>query len=148
MMAAVSLDVTEILYDVYSLADMIVSSQEMRDYLYWKQRLSEDDEAQRYVRLLNRKKEEFEDVQRFGHFHPDYHEKKMEIEKLVDEMNQVTAVARFKSAEDRLDKLLYHVSRTIARSVSHTIKVPRNNDEELAGCGSGGCSSGNCGSGG
>ncbi|WP_054958367.1 YlbF family regulator [Paenibacillus dakarensis] len=138
-----TVDMAEVLTYAYELGDMINASVEVADYLYWKQAVENDSEIQALVRRLEMKKELFEETQRFGHFHPNYHEAKDEVSKVEAELEAYEAVARFKLAEKTLDDLLFHMSEKIAYAVSDTIKVPSNNVLPKKGCGSGGgCSCG------
>ncbi len=126
-----SLDMTDILLDAYQLADAIKSSEEMVRYLEVKKRLEEDQEAQRLIRLFKEKKEKFEECQRFGHFHPDYHDAKKKAHAFQKEMIKYPVIREYLDAEQALDLLLAEVSRTIAYSVSKTIKVPVNQSPSL-----------------
>ncbi len=130
-----TLDMSSILLQAYELADMIKRSQEVQEYLACKQALQQDGEAQNLIARFNRKKEEFEEVAKVGWWHPDYREKDAELRQLWEELLRLDVVKAYKSAEDRVDKMLYHISRTLARSVSHTIKVPRNEEDTAEGCG-------------
>lgn len=141
---AQALDMSAILMQAYDLGDLIKDSAETADYLYWKQRKEEDPQVRELLRQFQKKKELFEECQRFGHFHPDYHSALDQAKLIQEQLDGLEAVRRFKEAEQRLDDLLFTVSETIARSVSETIKVP-SNDPLAAG---GGCSSGGCSSGG
>ncbi|PZE22537.1 YlbF family regulator [Paenibacillus xerothermodurans] len=141
---AQTLDMSAILMRAYDLGDMIKLSAETADYLYWKQRKDNDPEAAALVKLLQKKKELFEECQRFGHFHPDYHAALEQVQNIQDKLDAVESVRQYKKAEQRLDDLLYNVSQLIAHSVSETIKVP-SNDPLASG---GGCSSGSCSTGG
>ncbi len=127
----------------YELGDMINDSVCVSDYLYWKQLIDRNEEIQKYVRKLASKKELFEETQRFGHFHPNYHAAKDQVAEVERELEQFEAVRRFKQAEKELDDLLHEMSEMIAYSVSHSIKVPGNDPNPKGGCGSGGaCSCG------
>jgi cell fate (sporulation/competence/biofilm development) regulator YlbF (YheA/YmcA/DUF963 family) len=140
-----SLDMTTILLETYEMADMIKNSVEVADYLYWKQIVEQDEEVQKRIRLFQQKKELFEETQRFGHFHPDYHAAQADIEKAQSYLDELERVQRFKSAEEALDEMLHTVSTTIAHAVSENIKVPSNNPLPTdGGCGSGGSCSGKC----
>jgi cell fate (sporulation/competence/biofilm development) regulator YlbF (YheA/YmcA/DUF963 family) len=141
-----TLDMSALLLGAYELGDMILASREAADYLHWKQVMGEDPKAQSLINKLQRQKELFEECQRFGHFHPEYH-KAMDAVRLVqEELDLVESVVRYRQAEEKLDDLLYEVSETIARSVSETIKVPANKMlPESGGCSSGGSCSGKCG---
>jgi cell fate (sporulation/competence/biofilm development) regulator YlbF (YheA/YmcA/DUF963 family) len=138
-----TVDMAEVLTYAYELGDMINQSAEVSDYLYWKGQVDTSPEIQAMVKKLQGKKELFEETQRFGHFHPNYHSAKDEVAAVEAELEQFEAVVRFKAAEKALDDILLSMSETIAYSVSSTIKVPSNNPAPKGGCGSGGsCSCG------
>jgi cell fate (sporulation/competence/biofilm development) regulator YlbF (YheA/YmcA/DUF963 family) len=145
IMEAQTLDMAAILMHAYDVGDLINRSQEAADYLYWKRIMEQDAEAQRFIRELAKTKELFEETQRFGHYHPNYHEALERVRAAEEKLAAVESVARFKEAEERLDDLLYAVSETLARSVSDSIKVPSNKLEPTGGCSSGGSCSGKCG---
>lgn len=132
------LDMTSLMLETYNLADMIKNSRETADYLYWKQRVEEDEEIQLAVRQFQRHKDLFEECERFGHFHPEYHHAMDRAKEAERELERFEPVKAFKSAEEALDQLLYDVSETIARAVSEEIKVPGNHVLPEGGCGSGG----------
>ncbi|MCU6795245.1 YlbF family regulator [Paenibacillus sp. WQ 127069] len=141
---AQTLDMSAILMQAYDLGDMIKSSAETAEFLYWKQRIDQDTQVSGLVRQFDKKKELFEECQRFGHFHPDYHAALGQVQEIQNQLDSLESVRRFKLAEERLDNLLYSISQTIAHSVSDTIKVPSN--DPLASGGS--CSTGSCSTGG
>lgn len=139
-----TIDMSQILLQAYEVADMINASSEVQNYLKAKQELETDIQAQQLIREFQRKKEQFEETQRFGHFHPMYHAAKEEMEQFQRQMDANSAIYQFRRAEEQLDQMLLHVSETIAYSVSESIKVPSNNAfATKGGCGSGG--SCNCG---
>nr|WP_275983862.1 YlbF family regulator [Paenibacillus hamazuiensis] len=144
-MEAATLDMSAVLLQAYEVADMINRSAEVADYLYWKQKVESDPEVQSLVKLFAKKKELFEETQRFGHYHPNYHEALEQVKAVQDELDRIEAVNRFKQAEEALDDLLYTISGMIAGSVSDSIKVPSNKLITGGGCSSGGSCSGNCG---
>lgn len=134
-----TVDMAELLINAYELGDMINNSTAVSDYLYWKQQVEASAEIQAWVRKLDAKKELFEETQRFGHFHPNYHEAKDKVTEVEKELEQFEAVRRFKAAEKELDDILHQMSETIAYAVSETIKVPSNDpNPHGGGCGSGG----------
>ncbi|WP_110932261.1 YlbF family regulator [Paenibacillus bouchesdurhonensis] len=139
-----TVDMAELLTYAYELGDMINNSIAVSDYLFWKRRVEEDAEIQVFKRKLAAQKELFEETQRFGHFHPNYHEAKDKVAEVEKELEQFEAVRNFKAAEKELDELLHQMSEMIAYSVSDTIKVPSNDLNPIGGgCGSGGkCSCG------
>ncbi|QWU13472.1 Cell fate regulator YlbF, YheA/YmcA/DUF963 family (controls sporulation, competence, biofilm development) [Paenibacillus sophorae] len=138
-----TVDMAEVLTNAYELGDMINQSAEVADYLYWKGRVAANSDIQNLIKKLRSKKELFEETQRFGHFHPNYHAAKEEVAAVEAELDEFEEVARFKLAEKALDDMLHSMSETIAFAVSDSIKVPGNDPLPKGGCGSGGkCSCG------
>lgn len=141
MEALETADVTQLLLESHELSTMINQSREVSDYLLAKRQMEADTEAQRLLALFEKKKEQYEDVQRFGKYHPDYNHISKEVRELKRTIELMDSVQAFKRAEDSLDELLYQVSRTIADAVSDSIKVPSNNpflEAQSSGCGTGG----------
>jgi cell fate (sporulation/competence/biofilm development) regulator YlbF (YheA/YmcA/DUF963 family) len=137
-----ALDMAQVLLHAYEVGDMINNSAEVADYLYWKDAIGRAADVQAAVAEFVKAKEVFEDCQRFGHYHPDYHAALEAVNRAQERLDSFEAVRRYKEAEARLDDLLYRVSETIARAVSDTIKVPSNNPLPTKGCGgncNGGC---------
>lgn len=141
-----ALDTAQVLMKAYEIGDLINCSAEVADYLYWKTRKDADPNVSALVKTLDRKKVLYEECQRFGQYHPDYQNALDAVKKVEEELEQLEVVQQFKEAEDRLDDLLYTISKTVAYSVSETIKVPSNNPlPSDGGCASGGGCSGHCG---
>jgi cell fate (sporulation/competence/biofilm development) regulator YlbF (YheA/YmcA/DUF963 family) len=139
-MTTESLDLSDLLIHAYDIGESIINSSDVQEYLYWKQAAENDGQVIALSKLLAKKKELWDECQRFGRFHPDYHAAKEAAEQVQLQLDELEVVRRFKLAEQRLDELLYTVSETIAHSVSETIKVPSNNPLPSSGCG-GNCSS-------
>ncbi|MCG7407618.1 YlbF family regulator [Paenibacillus sp. ACRRX] len=137
-------DMAALLIQAYELGDMIKDSAEMASYLYWKERMATQQDVQQLVLEFARKKETFSETERFGHYHPDYHEAKAAVKAVERQLHEYEEVRQYKQAEEQLDEMLYELSKTIATAVSDTIKVPSNSLKSTGGCGSG-CS-GSCGS--
>lgn len=136
-----TIDMAELIEQSYELASMINQSQEVAQYLEAKQRMEQDEEAARLLRLFELKKEAYEEVQRFGKYHPDYTRISTEVRELKRSIEMLDSIQAFKKAETRLDEMLYLVSRTIANAVSESVKVPSNNpflEAMSQGCGTGG----------
>lgn len=124
-----SLDMTEILLDAYRLADQINESEEVKQYLVLQQQLQADPEAQRFIVQFQQVKERYAEAQRFGIFHPNYHQAKEEARVYQEQMRHHPLIGDFLEAEERLNQLLFQVSSLIANSVSDTIKVPSDNPQ-------------------
>ncbi|OAB33817.1 YlbF family regulator [Paenibacillus glacialis] len=137
-----SVDMQQVLMYAYELGDLINQSVDVSDYLYWKRQVDAHEGIQSLVKQLAAKKELFDETQRFGHFHPDYHAAKDAVHAVEMDLEMYEEVQNFQKAEKRLDDMLHQMSETIAFSVSDSIKVP-SNDPQPKGCSSGGkCSCG------
>jgi len=141
-------DYTELLSHAFVLGEMIKHSALADAYVYLKQQLQRDEAASRLKRQLAEAKEKFAECERFGRFHPDYHESLERVYAIQAELDQLESVSRFKQVERELDELLHEVAFAIASSVSPSIKVPGPEADMEKGCGSGGkcsCGGGGCG---
>lgn len=131
------LDRTEI------LAKMILQSEVMHRYEQAYATLYNDETATQLIRSFNSMKDRYEEVERFGRYHPDYSTIMREVRSVKREMDMHPAVAEFKLRERELQRFLDDISEVVARSVSDQIIVPR--EDSLYE--SQHCTTGNCGSG-
>src|SRR5699024_6194594 len=69
-------------------------------------------------------KHKYDDVQRFGHYHPDYHTIMKEVRSARRQMDMHHTVAAFKVQERNLQRFLDEISECIAGSASEHIMVP------------------------
>ncbi|NNV05238.1 YlbF family regulator [Geobacillus sp. C56-T2] len=145
-MRIATLERIEILDKAEGLAKMIVESELAEEYrrAFW--RLKQDRRAQQLISRFVQLKEQYEDVQRFGKYHPDYRTIMKAVREAKRELDLHETVAAFKQAEKALQQLLDEISVLIGKAVSEHVKVPTGNPYFLsAGC-SGGCrSGGGCG---
>jgi len=144
---AATIDMASLLLKAYELGDTIIASDSVAEYLHWQAEVAKNTEVKAIQREFERAKELFEETQRFGRFHPNYHEAKDRVKAIEAKLNDIPCVRAYKEHEKQLDELLHDVATTIARAVSETIKVP-SNEKAVGGCGSGGscgCGSGGCG---
>jgi len=140
-----TLESAEILSEAETLARMVVESDVAEEYRKCYIKMHSDPDTQRKVRAFMRMKEQFEEVQRFGRYHPDYKRINKETREAKREMDLDENVASFRRAENALQDLLDQISLLIGRSVSEHIKVPTGNPFFDSSC-SGGCGTGgSCG---
>ncbi|MGX4669120.1 YlbF family regulator [Cerasibacillus sp. JNUCC 74] len=125
------------------LSNMIIHSEVMEAYRQSQKELKEDEHAQKLIRAFLKIKKDYEEIQRFGRYHPDYNTIMKEVRKAKREMDMHEKVASFKVAERNLQQLLDDISEFVAHSVSEQIKVPREGALLTGGCGCG--SGGGCG---
>lgn len=142
-----TLEVVQLLDEADKIAQMIVQSEVAVHYRQSLNRLQQDKEAQTLISQFVRMKERYEEVQRFGKYHPDYDEVTKGIRQLKREVDLHSSVAVFKKAENELQKLLDEISVLIGKSVSEYVKVPTGNPffDSLSSCGGGCGSGGSCG---
>lgn len=137
------MEYVEILDKSEELTAMILQSDVMVDYRFAYQTLQNNEEAQRLIQAFLNIKDHYEDVQRFGRYHPDYNEIMSTVRSAKRKMDMHQSVAAFKIAERNLQRFLDEISEYIAKSVSDNVMVPK---EDMALSDSG-CSSGGCGTG-
>ncbi|RIW27451.1 YlbF family regulator [Bacillus salacetis] len=137
----------EIQESVEELAAQILQSEVADEYRRCLYKLQRSKDTQRKIQEFNKMKELYEEVQRFGRYHPDYKRVMMEIRQLKRDMDLDDNVANFRRAENDLQDLLDQVSVIIGKSVSENVKVPTGNPffDSGSACGGGCGSGGSCG---
>ncbi|SDJ03977.1 YlbF family regulator [Salimicrobium halophilum] len=136
-----TMEVVDVLDRSEEIGQMIMDSDVFKEFYQSKQEMEENEEAQRLIHNFNKMKDQYEEVQRFGRYHPDYSTITKSIRSVKREMDMHESVARYKRAERNVQKLLDDISQSVAYSVSEQIKVPRNGmvfTDTGCSCGSGG----------
>jgi cell fate (sporulation/competence/biofilm development) regulator YlbF (YheA/YmcA/DUF963 family) len=142
-----TLERVELIEQAEFLAQIIIQSEVAEHYRQCLNTLNKDQEAQHLIKRFIDIKERYEEVQRFGKYHPDYQEVMKETRYLKREIDLHPSVHSFKKAEKQLQDLLDEISVLIGHAVSEQIKVPTGNPffDSMSSC-SGGCGSGgSCG---
>ncbi|UOE92955.1 YlbF family regulator [Alkalihalobacillus sp. LMS39] len=132
----------DIIEEAAILSDMIIASDTFVHYQQCRHKLLQDKKAQTLIRQFNEWKDRYEEVQRFGKYHPDYDVVSTEIRVAKRAMDSEQTVSNFKKAETELEQLLNEISQIIAHEVSEHIKVPTGNPYFDSMSCSGGCSTG------
>ncbi|WP_019152911.1 YlbF family regulator [Robertmurraya massiliosenegalensis] len=142
-----TLERMEILDQAEQLSMMILESEVVEYYMICLNKVKTTRETQRKIRAFSKEKELYEEVQRFGRYHPEYQKVMKSIRELKREMDMDIHVAEFKKAENDLQALLDEVSVLIGKSVSEKIKVPTGSPffDSSSSCGGGCGSGGSCG---
>ena len=128
------------------LSELILQSEQAETYRQAYRDVYNDknlaDEIQAFARL----KDQYEEVQRFGKYHPEYSRvmKQIRVDKRRLDLNEQIAALRF--AENDLQDLIDQVSFIIGRSVSEAVKIPSTNPffSSDSSCGSGCGTGGGC----
>lgn len=132
-----------ILEEVEELNKMIRSSEQFENLKMAHQAVYTDAELVRQVDDFNRMKDQYEDVQRFGKYHPDYKiiMKSIRVKKRELDINDKISALRI--AENEYQDLLDEISLLVGKTVSEAVKVSVSNPFfEKSSCSSGGCGSG------
>ncbi|WP_100403132.1 YlbF family regulator [Bacillus sp. FJAT-42315] len=129
------------------LGQMVLLSDIAEKYRVCYSLLYTTSETREKIQRFSRLKDLYEEVQRFGRYHPDYSRVMKEIREAKRDMDLDENVAAFRVAEKELQTLLDEISTLLGRSVSESIKVPTGNPFFSAGssCGGGCGSGGSCG---
>ncbi|TLS37652.1 YlbF family regulator [Pseudalkalibacillus caeni] len=128
------------------LGKMISESEIAFQYRQAKSKLKNDREAQRLIGEFIKLKDLYEEVQRFGRYHPDFLSITTRVREAKRDMDMHQTVAEYRQAEREMEDLLNEVSKLIAGEVSPMIKVPTGNPFfDKQGCGGGCGSGGSCG---
>jgi cell fate (sporulation/competence/biofilm development) regulator YlbF (YheA/YmcA/DUF963 family) len=135
-----------ILDEVDELSAMILSSQAAQNLRQATKAVYEDAELSAKIKAFQRLKDQYEDVQRFGKYHPDYHTIMKDIRTAKRQLDMDEKIATLKLAENDYQDLLDEISLLIGHSVSEAVKVPVSNPFFATGsaCGSGCGTGGGC----
>lgn len=143
-MIATTIDIINVADAAEELGDMILHSEQARNYQECYRKLYTVETVKHKIDAFSRLKDHYEDVQRFGRYHPDYKKIMLETRTAKREMDMDEHVAAFRRAETDLQQLLDDISLLVARSVSEQVKVPGAGSVFSSSCGSCG-TGGSCG---
>ncbi|MCZ2257135.1 YlbF family regulator [Sporosarcina sp. G11-34] len=126
------------------LTKIMLSSELVEEYNKAREAVYSNEHLVKSIKEFTVMKERYEEVQRFGRYHPDYNivMKDIRLQKRALDLNEKVAALRL--AENDVQHLFDEVGSIIALSVSESVKVPAGS----AFFTSSSCSSGSCGTGG
>lgn len=116
-----------ILDEIENLSDMIVQSDVYQTYQYAKDNLENDDEAHLLYQAFLKSKDQYDDVMRFGKYHPDYKRIMMETRQRKRAYEMLSVVMEYKTKEVALQNLIDEVLTKIAFAVSENVKIEAGN---------------------
>lgn len=127
------------------LVEFVASSEVVETYNIARHAVYADDVLVKQIKEFTYLKERYEEVQRFGRYHPDYKTVMKDIRLRKRELDMNERVAQLRLAENDVQQLLDDISLIIGRSVSEAVKVPLGNGFFTDSACSSGCgSSGSC----
>ena len=137
-------DWTLILEEVEVLNAMIRSSEQFTNLQKAHTAVYTDASLVRKIHDFQRMKDQYEDVQRFGKYHPDYQTIMQSIRAKKRELDIDDKVSALRLAENDYQDLLDKIGLLIGKTVSESVKVPVSNPffHSESSCSSGGCGSG------
>lgn len=142
-----TLETLELIDQSEIIANMINHSELADEYRTAANSLENDSEAQVIIDSFLELKDSYEEVMRFGKYHPDYLPVRREMRKRKMALDLNDSVVRFRRAEADIQNLLDEISVLLGETVSETIKVPTGNPFfDKGGCSSGGGCGSSCGS--
>ena len=125
------------------LTEMLLSSEVVASYRKAYDDVYSDAKLVKTIQEFTSMKERYEEVQRFGRYHPDYNivMKSIRVQKRDLDMNE--RVAELRLTENDVQYILDEIGSIIAKSVSDEVKVPAGSaffsDSSCGGsCGTGG----------
>lgn len=125
------------------LVQIVASSEVVDQYNEKRNIVYSDSELVKEIKEFTYLKERYEEVQRFGRYHPDYRTvmKDIRLRKRALDLNKKVAALRI--AENDVQQLFDEIGVIIGGSVSESVKVPTGNGFFTSsscgtGCGSGG----------
>ncbi|SUK15835.1 ComK regulator [Staphylococcus agnetis] len=105
------------------LGDMIRDSELAHQYQLAHQRLKDDEAAQRLYQSFLVERQRYNEVQRFGRYHPDYQSVMVSTRQAKRAYEMHPTVIAFKKAETALQQLIDEVITILATSISEHVKV-------------------------
>lgn len=127
------------------LVQLVASSEVVDQYNKAREMVYSDAELVKEIKAFTYLKERYEEVQRFGRYHPDYRTvmKDIRLRKRALDLNEKIATLRI--AENDVQQTFDEIGMIIGRSVSESVKVPTGNGFfTTSSCGTGCGSGGSC----
>ena len=116
-----------ILEEVQDLNTMIRSSEQFANLQKAHLAVYSDEELVRKINDFQRMKDQYEDVQRFGKYHPDYQTIMKSVRAKKRELDVNDKISALRLAENDYQDLLDEIGLLIGKTVSDSIKVPVSN---------------------
>ncbi len=139
MLATMDFEIMDLLD---SLNDMVMNTEEYKNYCKYKGLLDTDDEVRNMIKHFARLKEDFIDVERFGKYHPDFSSKRREINQYKKMLDMHPIIMEYRRAEFQMQSLLDEILFIVGQSVSPHANIVSSNpffsNSSNSGCATGG----------
>ncbi|WP_105993831.1 YlbF family regulator [Staphylococcus simulans] len=137
----INTEVIDVLDHVDAVSDMILQSDIYHAYRLARQEMNEDETAQAHYQTFMKNKVQYDEVMRFGKYHPDYQTVSRATRKSKRDYEMVPSVMAYKQKEVELQNLIDEVITIIATSISDNVKIEVGNPffrTDMHGCSTGG----------
>lgn len=135
----------EILDQIDIINEKIKNSEPYINFVKQTAILEQDKNAQKLIDIFRQLKVDFEEVSRFGKYHPDFSEKRRNLNNAKKSLDMNESVIEFRRAEYQLQAMLDEVLYEAGICISQHVNIVSSNPFFSVGSG-GGCSTGgSCG---
>lgn len=139
-----TLETIEILDKIDVINEKIMSSEPYLDFIEKSVILEHDNEAQALIDKFNELKIDFEEVSRFGKYHPDFSSKRRALNQAKKALDMQGSVLEYRRAEYKLQEMLDLVLYEAGICISQHVNIV--SDNPFFNTGDGGCAAGgSCG---
>lgn len=111
----------------------------MNEYLEAKKQMEQSSEVKLLLADFSRKKEQYERIASYQKYAPEFRERQLVARQAKRKLDLNEQVARFRLAENQLQKILDEIGQQLAETVSLTIKIDAGNPffekRRRSGCG-------------
>lgn len=134
----------EILDKIDIINEKIISSEPYQNFIRQSVTLEHDEVAQALIYKFNNLKIEFEEVSRFGKYHPDFSTKRRALNQAKKSLDMQDSVLEYRRAEYKLQEMLDEVLYEAGICISQHVNIV--SDNPFFNASSGGCAAGgSCG---
>ncbi|MGW7900670.1 YlbF family regulator [Staphylococcus shinii] len=130
-----------VLDEIEALSDKILESRLYQEYRQAEQVLANNDEAHLLYQAFLKSKDKYDEIMRFGKYHPDYQNVMLDTRKRKRAYEMLPVVMNHKQKEVALQELIDQVIVKIAYAVSENVKIEAGNpffQKDAGGCATGG----------
>lgn len=130
-----------VLDEIEALSDKILESRLYKEYKEAEQQLADNDEAHLLYQAFLKSKDKYDEIMRFGKYHPDYQNVMLDTRKRKRAYEMLPVVMDHKQKEVALQELIDQVIVKIAYAVSENVKIEAGNpffQKDAGGCATGG----------
>lgn len=130
-----------VLDEIEALSDKILESRLYQEYREAEQALADNDEAHLLYQAFLKSKDKYDEIMRFGKYHPDYQHVMLDTRKRKRAYEMLPVVMDHKQKEVALQELIDQVIVKIAYAVSENVKIEAGNpffQKDAGGCATGG----------